>query len=127
MAEITKLGKINIQPLNEEFGNIKTDEIIVTNERIEHIKSHHPQDYDLFKDFGVETIHNPDIIIKDCKNIGTVFMVKNLPETNLNVIVRLVLEEDDSKLKNSVMTFYRIRNKNLEKLIKRNKLLYKKE
>ena len=54
-------------------------------------------------------------------------MVKKLPETNLNVVVRVVLETDDSRLKNSVMTFYRIREKNLKKLIEKNCLLYKKE
>ena len=42
------------------------------------------------------------------KHEGTVFMVKRLPDTNLNVVVRVVLETDDSKLKNSVMTFYRL-------------------
>ena len=51
-------------------------------------------------------------------------MVKRLPETNLNVVVRLALETDEKGLKNSVMTFYRIRNSNLKKLRKKNKILY---
>ena len=55
------------------------------------------------------------------------YLVKKLPETNLNVVVRVVLETDDNNLKNSVMTFYRIRDKNLKKLIEKNRLLYKKE
>ena len=54
-------------------------------------------------------------------------MIKKIPETNLNVVVRVVLGTDDSKLKNSVMTFYRVREKNLRKLIEKNGLLYKKE
>ena len=54
-------------------------------------------------------------------------MVKKLPETNLNVVVRVVLETDSSKLKNSVMTFYRIREKNLQKLIEKNGILSKRE
>ena len=65
-------------------------------------------------------------IIKDIKHEGTVFMIKRLPDTNLNVVVRVVLETDDSKLKNSVMTFYRIRERNLRKLIEKNGTLYKK-
>lgn len=59
--------------------------------------------------------------------ITSVFMVKKLPETNLNVVVRVVLENDKKGLKNSVMSFYRIRKRNLEKLIQKNGLLYKKE
>lgn len=119
VTEIRNLGKINIEVLEKEFGKIQTDEIIVTNERIDHIKERHPEDYDLFEKYGEESVSSPDLIIKDIKHQGTVFMVKELPETNLNVVVRVVLETDDSKLKNSVMTFYRIREKNLKKLIKK--------
>lgn len=127
MTEIRNLGKINTNVLEKEFGRIQTDEIIITNERIDHIKQRHPEDYDLFEQYGEASVTSPDLIIKDIKNAGTVFMVKKLPETNLNVVVRVVLETDDSKLKNSVMTFYRIREKNLKKLIEKNRLLYKKE
>lgn len=84
MSELHNLGKINVQILEQEFGKIQTDEIIVTNERIEHIKERHPEDYALF-------------------------------------------EKENKKLKNSVMTFYRIRRRNLKKLIDKNRLLYKKE
>lgn len=127
MVEYWKIGKLNIQPLEQEFGKLQTDEVIVTNERLEHIKIHHPQDFELFKTFGVEAVTQPNEIIKDIKHSGTVFMIKSIPDTNLNVVVRLALETDDEGLKNSVMTFYRIRNSNLNKLRKKNKPLYNKE
>lgn len=50
-------------------------------------------------------------------------MFKKLPDTNLNVVVRVVFETDNSKLKNSIMTVYRIRERNLKKLIEREKLV----
>lgn len=127
MLDVRTLGRIDVQILEAEYGKIQTDEIIVTNERIAHIKERHPEDYFLFEQYGCESVTSPDIIIKDMKHCGTVFMVKKLPETNLNVVVRVVLETDDSRLKNSVMTFYRMREKNLKKLIEKNCLLYKKE
>lgn len=127
MSEIRNLGKINTKILEKEFGKIQTDEIIVTNERIDHIKERHPEDYNLFEKYGKESVSSPDLIIKDVKNKSTVFMIKKLPETNLNVVVRVVLETDNSKWKNSVMTFYRIRERNLKKLIEKNGVLYKKE
>lgn len=127
MTEIRNLGRINTKVLEKEFGKIQTDEIIVTNERITHIKERHPEDYDLFEKYGRESVSFPDLIVKDIKNKGTVFMVKKLPETNLNVVVRVVLETEDDKLKNSVMTFYRIRERNLKKLIEKNSMIYKKE
>ena len=127
MVKIQFLGKIDIQILEKEYGKILTDEIIVINERISHIKERHPEDYSLFEKYGCESVTSPDLIIKDIKHCGTVFMIKKLPQTNLNVIVRVVLETDNNNLKNSIMTFYRIRDKNLKKLIEKNRLLYKKE
>lgn len=127
VTEITHLGKIDTSVLEPAFGKILTDDVIVTSERIEHIKAHHPQDYELFEMYGKECISNPDVIVQDIDKTGTIFMVKNLSNTNLNVIIRLVLEHEDSKLKNSVMTFWRIRDRNLKKMIEKNSLLYKRE
>ena len=127
LTEIKKLGYIDSKKLESEFGKLQTTEIVITNERIAHIQQRHPEDYTLFEKYGVDTAIDPDYIIKDEKNKGTVFMIKKLEGTNLNVVVRLVLCDDDSKLKNSIMTFYRIRDKNLKKLEKKNKVLYKKE
>lgn len=127
MSEIKMLGKINLTFLEKEFGKIQTDGIIVTNERLSHIQERHPQDYKLFEKYGRDSVQDPDYIVKDEKNAGTVFMIKRLPDTNLNVVVRVALNTDNEGLKNSVKTFYRIRERNLSKIIKKNKLLYKKE
>lgn len=127
MTKIKSLGKIDITLLEREYGKIRTDEIIITNERIIHIKERHPEDFELFNKYGVESVRCPDMIIKDEKHEGTIFMIKKLPDTNLNVIVRVVLEMDKEEVKNSVMTFYRIRERNLRKLEEKNKVLYKRE
>ena len=134
MTNIRSLGKIKKEVIEKEFGKIQTDEIIVTNEREDHIKMRHPEDYELFQRFGEETVNDPDFIIRDGKNQGTVFMIKKLQGTNLNVVVRIALEIDEKGLKNSVMTFYRICERNLRKMIEKNSslmgknsVLYKKE
>lgn len=98
----------------------------MTQERLQHINSNHPEDMGLFRTYGKISVEEPDIVIQDLKHERTIFMIKQLPDTNLNVVVRLVLQEDDESLKNSVMTFYRIRNKNLKKLINKHKILYNK-
>lgn len=118
------LGKINIKPLVQTFEEIQTDEIIVTDERMEHIMERHPQDYRLFLEYGISTVTNPDFIIKDGKCDGTIFMVKRLADTNINVVVRVALSTDKKGLKNSVMTSYRLRDRNLKKMMERNEVLY---
>ena len=134
VATIRPLGKIKIDVIEKEFGTIQTDEIVVTNEREKHIKARHPEDYELFQKYGANTVNNPDFIIKDGKNQSTIFMVRKLPDTNLNVVVKVALDTDEEGLKNSVMTFYRLRERNLKKLIEKNStligknsILYKRE
>ena len=127
MLEMELLGRINIQLFEQKFGQLQTDEIVITSERLAHICKRHPEDYALFLTFGKTAVENPDFLIADEKNEGTVFAVKKMPGTNLNVVVRLALSTDTVGLKNSVMTFYRIREKNLKKLLDRNELLYKRE
>ena len=58
----------------------------------------------------------------DC---GTVFMVKRLADTNINVVVRVALRRDKEGLKNSVMTSYRLRDRNLKRMMEKNEILYK--
>ena len=99
MTEFIKLGEIDTALLEKEFGHLKTNELIVTNERINHIKTHHPEDYELFEQYGLLTAREPDIILKDCSNRGTVFMIKALENVNLNVVVRLVIDGDEENFK----------------------------
>ncbi len=126
-AKIQKLGKIDVESFASEFGNIQTNEIIITDERLNHILKQHPQDFEFFQRYIKDIIETPDFIIKDLKHFGTIFMIKKIADTNLNVVVRIALAEDVEGLKNSVMTCYRIRDSNLKKLLKNHRLLYKKE
>ena len=121
------LGNLDPAPLTPIFGHLQTTEVIITDERIRHIKERHPEDFRLFEEYGQETVLLPDMLIRDGKHTGTVFVVKKLPDTNLNVVLRLVLDTDDPDFKNSVMTFYRLRERNLKKLLEKNQLLYTRE
>lgn len=127
ITEYTSLGFIETSYLEKEFGNLQTNEIIVTQERLEHIKQRHAEDFALFDEYAAKAVSSPDLVLKDANNEGTVFVVKQLPEINLNVVVRLALGTDKDGRKNSVMTFYRIREKNLKKLKNKHKVLYNKE
>ena len=53
-------------------------------------------------------------------------MIKKLADTNLNILLRLVLENDDPSFKNSIMTAYQLNDRKVIKLIDKHKLLYKK-
>ena len=125
--EYQYIGKLNIEPLEAEFGFLATDELILTQERDEHIKDHHEADYKLFHTCVFDVISIPDLILKDAKNKNTVMYIKYIEETNVNIVIRLSLETESSGYKNSIITSYRVGAKNLKRFTKNNKILYKKE
>lgn len=120
---LLEVGKIDLNLLDNEFENIVSDKVIITDERRKHILDNHKDDYEIFNMYVKKIISELDLIIKDCKNENTIFMIKRLIGTNLNAIIKLSIE---SNRLNSIMTFYRMRDKNLIKL-KKNKIIYKKE
>lgn len=61
------------------------------------------------------------------KNENSVFLIKKLKDTNINAVLKVVTQNQDSDYKNAIITFYRIRDKNANKLENNNKILYKKE
>jgi len=121
------IGQLNTTIFEKEFGKLQTSDVVLTVEREAHIKAHHANDFHLFELYSKEIVSTPDIILRDEKNIGTVLMIKRLPDANLNAVIRLALESDAEGRINSIMTFYRIRESNLSKLILKNKIIYKKE
>lgn len=125
--EYQYIGKLNIKPLEDEFGFLTTDELILTQERDNHIKDRHEADYNLFHKCVFDVISLPDFILKDAKNKNTVMYIKYIEETNVNIVIRLSLQTECSNYKNSIITSYRVGAKNLKRFIKNNKILYKKE
>ena len=121
------IGKIDKNIFEKEFGKIQTEDVVLTDERRQHIKERHIADYELFEEYHKDILENPDIVLKDLKNENTVFMIKHIEGTNMNVVIKLSVYEDEKHPKNSIMTAYRMRDKNVEKLERNNKMLYKRE
>ncbi len=67
------LGEIESALLQGYFGELRTKEVVVTEERMEHIRERHPQDVELFILYGKETVVKPDILLVD----------ENIPEQSL--------------------------------------------
>lgn len=125
--EYINIGKIDKNKFETISNNIATEDVILTIERYHHILERHREDFELYFNRAKEIINNPDYILKDNKNENTAMVIKHIEETNINIIIRLAVENDKIHSKNSIMTFYRIRDKNLKKLMQRNKCVYKKE
>ena len=125
--DVHYLGKIDKKVFENEFGQLVTDEVVLTNERKQHILDRHSEDYELLDKYAKNILESPEYILRDGKNDNTAFMIKHIEDTNLNIVLKLAVYGDDKHPKNSIMTAYRIRDKNLKKLVKKNKVLYKYE
>ena len=108
----------------DKVGRLQTDEVIVMEERLTHIKSHHPQDYELFGIYGEKCIFDPDMIITDDSAPGTVLLIKQIENTNVSAVTRLSLTTDQDGYKNSIITFHRMRKKSVRNKVKKGRIIY---
>lgn len=122
--EYTEIGRINIEILKNLF-DIKTDKLIITKERIEHINKRHANDYDLYGKYMLEIISNPDYILEDIENINTVLYLKNIQELNLQMVIKLETQTDINRA-NTVITFWHMRKRSYNQIIKKNKKIFQK-
>ena len=121
------VGKINKNIYQEVIkAKIITDEVIITDNRIQHIIDRRGQEfYDEYNQYFSEIISNPDYIFKD-NALNTVIVTKSFKQnnTNVNLIVKLVIEGDDNGYKNSIITAIKENNKRFEQRLRNNNPSY---
>ena len=106
--------------------DITTDEVIITDERIQHIRDRHPNDFERYKRCLHEIVENPDYIIQANKYASAVLLKKfEENERRFQAILRLHTSMDDPVFKNSIITFMKIDGKEWNRLINNKKILYK--
>lgn len=122
------VGKIDIEIYNCITKDITTDEVIITDERIQHIKEHHPNNYEQYYSYMRSIIENPEYIIEANKP-NTALILKSFSNGNetFKTVLRLITSSDNSKFKNSIITFMKINEKEWNRLLKSKKILYKSE
>ena len=129
VAELHSVGKIDREIYKCISKDIVTDEVIITDERIQHIKDRHPNDYEKYCSFLKEVVENPDFIVETNKP-NTALILKEMLDENgeqFKTILRLVTSSDNSGFKNSIITFMKINDKEWSRLLRNKKILYKKE
>lgn len=122
---VCKLDKELYKVITED---IRTDEVIITDERIQHIQERHPDDYERFSTYLAEIVQNPDYIIRDPRpQTGMLLKEITVGETgeHFRIALRLAASQDPAHYKNSIITFLKIRQKEWERLIHNKEILYK--
>ncbi|MDD6446711.1 PBECR2 nuclease fold domain-containing protein [Oscillospiraceae bacterium LCP25S3_E10] len=122
------VGKIDIDKYKCVTDGIKSSEVIITDERIQHIKDRHPNDYEKYCGYMRDIVSNPDYIIEANKP-NTALLLKSFSEggEQFKTILRLVTSSDNPKFKNSIITFMKINEREWQRLLRNKKTLYKSE
>lgn len=122
------VGKIDIEKYKCISEDIITDEVIITEKQVEHIKENHPNDFERFNYFFTDIVENPDYIVEANKP-NTALILKEIAtnQKKFKTVLRLITSTDNPKYKNSIITFMKIDNKEWERILRNKKILYKSE
>ena len=120
------IGKINIEIFKCVTPDIVTDEVIITEKQVEHIREHHPNDYERFGGYFKEIVEKPDYIVEANKP-NTALIMKQVEEQGkkFKTVLRIITSVDNPIYKNSIITFMKIDDREWNRLLKNKKILYK--
>lgn len=126
--QVHSVGRIDKDIYKCITEDIITDEVILTDKQILHIKERHPNDYESVVAYISDVLTDPDYIIQDKhENTGLVVKRINVEGESLQVVLRLCTSEDEKGYQNSVISCWRISNSRLQNYLRNKTILYKKE
>jgi hypothetical protein len=125
---VRTIGKIDVKKYRVISEHIRTDEVVITDERVQHIQERHPNDFESYSIYIVDMLQNPQYILAD-KVPNTAVILKKYydSEKQFRLILKLAVSEDERYKKNSIITFMKISEKKFEKYLRNKKILYKSE
>ena len=104
-----------------------TDEVIITEEQMAHIRGRHPEAYIDTLHYVREILKDPDYIFRDRRPNTGLVVKKILNEEECSLLVlKIITSEDDTNYKNSVITSWKITEKRLNNYLRNKEIIYKK-
>ena len=127
-AIVHQIGRIDTEKYSVVSKQIRTDKVVITDERIEHIRERHPNDFERYSRYISQMLLSPQYILEDPVPNTAVLLQEFLEnDERFRLILRLAVVGDDPYKKNSVITFLKISEKKFRKYIRNKKILYKSE
>lgn len=127
-SNVHLVGRIDIEKYRCITEDITTDEVIITPERIVHIEDHHPGHLKIVEPYLKVALEVPDYILED-KNPNTGLILKEIEteEIKIQVVLRVHTPADEPGFKNSIISAWKIRDREYRRLLRNKKILYKRE
>ena len=124
-----EIWKIDVEKYKCIAPDIATDEVVITQERIDHINDRHPGDYQDIEPFLGAALKQPDYILEDTKHKDTGLILKRIEENGLRfqMVLKIHTSVGDPKFKNSILSVWKISEERWISYINNKKILYKSE
>ena len=108
-------------------SNHITDEVIITEEQMMHIRGRHPEAYIDTIHYVREVLDDPDYIFRD-KRPNTGLVVKKIlnDEESSLLVLKIITSDDNKDYKNSIITSWKITEKRLNNYLRNKDIIYKK-
>ena len=80
--------------------NVMTKDVIITDERIRHIKEHHPGDYETYEQYMIHAVESPDYIV-EANRPNTALILKEFQAADkvFKLILRLKTSDDPERFR----------------------------
>ena len=121
------IGKLDKSIYSCVANGITTDEVIITDERIQHIRDRHPGHYEAVMPFLQMVIAEPDYILEDARNTGLVLKWIEENGTRIQIVLRLHTSADAPGYKNSVISAWKISESRWNNYLRNKHILYKRK
>lgn len=121
------IGRIEIEKYKCIARDIQTDEVVITEERIQHIRKRHPGDYEVIEPFLPEALCAPDYILKDADKTGLLLKHIETEDIRFQMVLRVQTSTDTQGYKNSIISAWRINESRWKNYIRNKKILYRSE
>ena len=128
VSEVFENWYIDIETFKCITNDITTDEVIITEERIQHIKEIHNNDFFEIQPYIQDVLSMPDYILADSKRENTGLILKQITENNglkVQVVLRVHTSKDRKGLKNSIISAWKISDSRWNNYLRNKKILYK--
>lgn len=125
---IYSLGTLDWNIYDKISSDHITDEVIITEEQVNHIRERHPEAYMDTIHYVKEILDSPDYVFRD-KRPNTGLVVKRIRNNKENVllVLKIVTSVDEKNYKNSIITSWKVTEKRLNNYLRNKEIVYKKE
>lgn len=122
-----KICNLDIEIYKCVTPDISVEDVIITTERIQHIKQRHPGHFEEIEPFLQAAIEDPDYILEDTVHTDLVLKAIEGAGPRMQLVLRIHTSADAPGFKNSILSAWKISAARWNNYLRNKNILYKRE